>query len=68
MKRTLRLRREILTELADVDLEVVAGAVDTVPWPSQARTCSCRTCCMASCLPCSGPVQDSVELCLSAAC
>lgn len=67
MQRTLRLRREILTELADVDLEAVAGAADTLPWPTQAGTCSCRTCCRASCLPCSGPAPDSV-LCLSAAC
>ena len=51
MKRELRLRKEVLTELADGDLELVIGAADTVTLVhTQCNTCSCVTC--YSCPPC----------------
>jgi len=50
-RRDLRLKKEVLTELADGDLELVIGAADTVTLVhTQCNTCSCVTC--YSCPPC----------------
>lgn len=52
MKRTLRLRREVLTELTDDELGgvIAAGYGDSTLDRTACNTCSCVTCADASCI------------------
>lgn len=44
MKRTLRLRREVLVELADEEMGWVVGRTAETAWCPTASTCTCVTC------------------------
>ena len=53
MKRTLHLRKEVLAELSDAELEVMFGGSGPTLVATQCNSCSCVTCRLVGCV--SGP-------------